>query len=360
MDQLIAAEVDRLLNAKPGPILVVDDGGAVAKYVAGHCDAATQARFKFVEQTQRGANAVRESGVKAPVVNVAESDAKKTWESPSIGHSVFLETKKTLDRLAAQGATIGKQLTVIGFGAVGSQCARAFNALPEAERPKIYVYDPDPVKQQAARDAGFTVCATKEEALQHASICISATGRDSLKLADYPHLPKAAVLVNAASANAELNSKNALAMQIRAGNAPIGLPRETDKYVEYGLNLLFNLDTAQLDEDNHLWDTFQGRSIDLGEDVSATQIDRVVHTIEGQDLFFANSGFVVNLTDDEDPIPPEYIGLTRSLLFGALVQAATATGEGLVKLDEAMQKRVVELTEGALNERGQSLLKPSF
>lgn len=360
MDGLIAAEVERMLKAKSGPILVVDDGGAVAQYVAKHCDARTQARFKFVEQTQRGANVVKESGVQAPVVNVAESDAKKTWESPSIGHSVFLETKKTLDRLAAQGAAIGKELCIIGFGAVGSQCARSFAELPEGERPAVYVYDPDPVKQQAARDAGFTVCATKEEALKHASICISATGREGLKIGDYKHMPKAAVLVNAASANAELSSKNALSLQMMAGNTVSGVPIETPDGYAYPLSTMFNLDTAQLDEDDHLWDTFQGKSIDLGHDVSATQIDRVVHTLEGQDLFFANSGFVVNLTDDEDPIPPEYIGLTRSLLFGALVQAAGAKGAGLVDLDAKVQQRCVELTEGQLKKSGQSLLKPTF
>ncbi|MBK7864374.1 MAG: adenosylhomocysteinase [Archangiaceae bacterium] len=361
MEKLVGAEVQRMLAAKSGPILVVDDGGAVAKYVAKHCSAAEQQRFRFVEQTQRGATLVRESGVKAPVVNVAESDAKKVWESPSIGHSVFLETRKALQRLTASGATVGNGLAVVGFGAVGSAVAARFAKLPESERPNIFVYDPDPGRQEVARSMGFTVCATKAEALAHGDVTISSTGKEPMTLADYASLPKSAVLVNAASANSELHARAALSMQVWAGNAVTGLPLERrGPFVEYTLDQLSNLDTAVLDEDDHLWDTYQGRFIDLGHDVSATQIDRVVHTPVGQDLFFVNSGFVVNLTDDDDPIPPEYIGLTRGLLFGALVQAATATGEGLVPLDDALQRRVVDATEGALQARGESLLSPSF
>jgi S-adenosylhomocysteine hydrolase len=362
MDKMIAAELPRLIaSGGSGPICVVDDGGAVASWVQKNCDAATQKRFKFVEQTQRGANMVREHGVKMPVIDVAESEAKKVWESPSIGHSVFLETKRAVDKLRAQGCTIEPQLAILGFGAIGSHTAAQFSALPEAERPKIYVYDPDPEKQKAAAAAGYTVCATKEEALRHGSVTVSATGRDALKLADYKFLPKSAVMVNAASANSELNARNALTLQAMSAGPVIGTPilKEPGK-VMYGIMELSASDTAVIDEDDVMWDTFQGHDIRLGKDVSATQIDRVVHTADDQDIYFAHSGFVVNLTDDVDPIPPRYIGLTRSLLFAALLQSVNATGEGLVPLDDAKQKRIIELTEGELKKTGESLLNPTF
>jgi hypothetical protein len=296
-----------------------------------------------------------------PVVNVAESEAKKEWESPSIGHSVFLETKRTLDRLRAQGATIEPQVAILGFGSIGSHSAAQFAALPENERPKIYVYDPDPEKQAAAAAAGFVVCPSKEEALKHGSVTISATGRAALTLRDYALLPKAAVMVNAASANSELNAKNALSLQVISGNAPIGLPSiSRSSGIAYPVGLMFRMDTAVLDEDARLWDTFQGHDVSLGVDCSATQIDRVVHTAQDQDVYFVRSGFVVNLTDDLDPIPPRYIGLTRSLLFAGLLQSVNASGEGLVPLDAQVQKRIVDLTEGTLNKTGESLKNPTF
>ena len=74
--------------------------------------------------------------------------------------------------------------------------------------------------------------------------------------------------------------------------------------VEVPRSLISQVDIAQLDEHQHLWDAFAGRSVNLGRDDSATQRDRVVHPKEGQDLSVAHAGFVANLTDDDDPIPP--------------------------------------------------------
>ncbi|HEY1101581.1 MAG TPA: hypothetical protein VGF99_21765, partial [Myxococcota bacterium] len=111
---------------------------------------------------------------------------------------------------------------------------------------------------------------------------------------------------------------------------------------------------------SHLHDTFAGRSVDLGKDDSATQRDRVVHTKEGQDLYMAHAGFVVNLTDDNDPIPARYIGLTRSLLFAALVQTAGEQRTGLVDLDDAVQQQIIDATQAALAKTGESLADPKF
>jgi hypothetical protein len=47
-------------------------------------------------------------------------------------------------------------------------------------------------------------------------------------------------------------------------------------------------------------------------------------------------------------------------LFAALLQSVNATGEGLVPLDDAKQKRIVEVTEGELKKTGESLLNPTF
>jgi hypothetical protein len=42
------------------------------------------------------------------------------------------------------------------------------------------------------------------------------------------------------------------------------------------------------------------------------------------------------------------------------LQSVNTSGEGLVPLDEAKQKRIVELTEGELQKTGESLKKPKF
>lgn len=359
MDALVKEQVGRLLaEAKNGePLLVLDDGGHVCK-VVHHFFPNEAHRFKFVEQTQRGANVIKELGphLKAPVVNVAESRAKKDHESPSIGYSVWKETKAIVDKLAGQGVTLPKSATVLGFGAVGTQVAEELKKAGY----DVHVYDPDPKRQAQAAALGMTVHADKTAALGHANLLVSATGRTAVSLDDVKALPKAAILVNAASANNELNATNLLVLQMMSANALMGTVRIGPKGVEIPRSLVSQVDTAQLDEKQHLWDSFGGVSVDLGKDDSATQRDRVVHTKEGQHLYVAHAGFVVNLTDDVDPIPPRYIGLTRSLLFGALLQTAQETRTGLVDLDDQVQQKIIDATEGALQQTGESLANPRF
>jgi S-adenosylhomocysteine hydrolase len=363
MDALVAQQVTRILaEAAPGEkLMVLDDGGHVAKVVHELFPQEAH-RFRFVEQTQRGATAVKEvaahvpGGLKSPVVNVAESRAKKDHESPSIGYSVWKETKAILDKIEAQGVRVPKSATVLGFGAVGSQVARE---LKDAGYD-VHVYDPDPQRMAQATALGFTAHTDKREALGKGNVLVSATGRTAVSLDDVRSLPKQAVLVNAASANNELNATNLLTLQMMSANALMGTVQIGPKGVEIPRSLISQADTAQLDEKGHLWDTFGGKSVDLGRDDSATQRDRVVKTKEGQDLYVAHAGFVVNLTDDDDPIPPSYIGLTRSLLFAALVQAAGETRTGLVDLDDGVQQQIIDTTEGALRARGETLADPRF
>ncbi len=363
MDALVAQQVERILKeASPDEkLLVLDDGGHVAKVVHERFPQEAR-RFRFVEQTQRGATAVKEvaahvpGGLKSPVVNVAESRAKNDHESPSIGYSVWKETKTILDKIEAQGVSVPKSATVLGFGAVGSQVARE---LKDAGYD-VHVYDPDPNRMAQATAQGFTAHTEKAQALGHGNVLVSATGRTAVSLDEVRNLPKQAVLVNAASANNELNATNLLTLQMLSANALMGTIRIGPKGVEVPRSLISQADTAQLDERGHLWDTFAGRSVDLGRDDSATQRDRVVKTKEGQDLYVAHAGFVVNLTDDDDPIPPSYIGLTRSLLFAALVQASGETRTGLVDLDDGVQQQIIDTTEGALRARGESLTDPRF
>jgi S-adenosylhomocysteine hydrolase len=363
MDAIVLEQVTRLLKeSAPGQkLLVLDDGGHVAKVVHERFPDDAH-RFRFVEQTQRGATVVKDvaahvaGGLKAPVVNVAESRAKKDHESPSIGYSVWKETRAILDKLEVQGASVPKSATVLGFGAVGTQVAEELKAAGY----DVHVYDPSPERMAQATALGFMVHDDKRAALGHGNVLVSATGRTAVSLDDIRHLPKQAVLVNAASANNELNATNLLTLQLLSANALMGTVRIGPKGVEVPRALISQADTAHLDENGHLWDSFAGKSVDLGRDDSATQRDRVVKTREGQDLYVAHAGFVVNLTDDNDPIPPRYIGLTRSLLFAALLQANGETRTGLVELDDGVQQTVIDATVAELKKTGESLASPRF
>ncbi len=272
MDHLVAEQVTRLLaDSKPGEkLLVLDDGGHVARVVHEQFNSEAH-RFRFVEQTQRGATAVKDiaahvpGGLKAPVVNVAESRAKKDHESPSIGFSVWKETKAILDKIGAQGIEIPKSAGVLGFGAVGTQVAEELQKAGYV----VHIYDPDPKRQADALARGFVVHDDKRAALAHANLLVSATGRTAVSLDDMHSLPKQAVLVNAASANNELNATNVLALQMLSANALMGTVRIGPRGVEVPRALISQVDTAQLDERGHMHDWFAGKSVDLGKDDSA-------------------------------------------------------------------------------------------
>ena len=149
-------------------------------------------------------------------------------------------------------------------------------------------------------------------------------------------------------------------MQLMASNALVSLVRRTPEGVEIPRNLMSAMDTTTLDEKGTAWDSFGGKHVSLGLDDSATQRDRVVHTRDGKDIYFAHAGFVINLTDEDDPIPPRYIGLTRSLLFAGLVQAAGETRTGLVDLQDKVQQQIIDTTQADSKKTGETLLDPRF
>lgn len=361
MTGLVKEQLQRLLSERgpeDPPILVLDDGGHVAHTVATYFPEARSA-FSYVEQTQRGASVVAKLGARvgAPVVDVAQSEAKKVLETPSIAHSVFVEATKILDRLEEQGVRVPRSMLVLGYGAVGAAAAARFRDAGF----EVHVYDPDAERRAAAEADGLMAHADKATALSTGDVVMSASGTTALSLDDYAQLPKRAVLFNAASANNELSAQSALVLQMLNGSAVTGTIDIRGPQPRFPRELLFAMDTSTLDEDGRLWDVFDGRSVCLGRDDSATQIDRVVHMESGQSFYFGRAGFVVNLTDNDDPIPPHYIGLTRGLLFAGLLQAASAEeGAGLVPLDPELEAVVVAHTERDLAKRGESLERPRF
>ena len=262
----------------------------------------------------------------------------------------------TLTQLEAQGAHVEHELTILGFGSIGSAVAENYAKAGW----KIHICDPSPDRLQAAKQAGYIVHTDKSEALRCGHVTVGASGHQALSLDDLKLLPDGAVLFNAASANSELNANTVLTSQLLVGTPQNGTLMLSGRGVKIPRECLVQMDTAVLDENSRLWDMFQGKSVCLGVDDSATHIDRVVHTEDGKSLYFARSGFVINLTADDDPIPPRYIGLTRALLFGAMLQAARSNGKGLIELDRGLQDRVLAETQAALEKTGEKLESPRF
>lgn len=338
--------------------LLLDEGGKLVKLLhtyfpafAGLCVA--------VEQTDRGIQEVEKLELRCPVINVARSAAKKTWESPMIGENVVDAALTQLHELHPGLEPSPKVATVIGYGAVGKASADAL----QRRGYSVHVYDTDPAKLAAAKADGCTP-STREEALAKGALLISATGRTTLTPADYDLLPRGALLVNAASGNHELgahlieDAAKAVEDELAKSKPPRGrfdvhLP-ELDEVVVRP----YADGKDRLGEDG-LWRTsFGDRELVVGHALDDDSMrHRVVRTPSGNEVLLVRSGYVVNLSDD---IPPEFIQLTRSLIFAACAQATKATQPGLVDLDRGAQDFIVKRMHAHLGKAKLSLTAPDF
>lgn len=340
--------------------LLLDEGGKLVKLLHQYFPAFAPLCVA-VEQTDRGIQEVEKLELRCPVINVARSEAKKRWESPMIGENVVAAALAQLDGLAPGLEPSPKEAVVIGYGAVGKASADALRRRGYT----VHVHDTDPAKSAAAERDGCTAHTAREGALAHGHLVISATGRTTLTPADYDLLPRGALLVNAASGNHELGAHlldeaaRTLEEAERAAQPKRG-PFDLSPLPDLHAHTVRPYDDGQdrLGGDGRWRTTFGEHTLDLGSahDDSAMR-HRVVRTPAGNEVLLVRSGYVVNLSDD---IPPEFIQLTRSLIFAACAQATKATTPGLVALDGGAQDFIVKRMHAHLAKAKLSLAAPDF
>lgn len=337
MAESVEWELNQLIDKLPHPpeknpkpqVLIIDDGGKAIQILhkkfpefAGY--------FVAVEQTRRGARAVREiADLKCPVVNVAESWAKLKWESPMIGHSVMLEVTRKLDELEKGGVDTGKEATILGYGAVGQAVAQALTQ----RGFNVHVFDPDPKRRAKAKAEGMQPHAKMKDALPHGQTLVSCVGKRTLTPQHHDLLPDGAIMVNAASSDDELGPED--------------------------LTPFRTTQTAR-DAAGDMWALFQGTPVNTGQSHATAHSDSVIRKTNGKELLLVNNGYVINMTGEQDPIPARYIQLTRSLLFLGALAAKRADKPGLIDVPLAWQKDLVESVQSELAKTGEDLLAPDW
>lgn len=267
-----------------------------------------------------------------PVVDMARSEAKKTWESPMIGESCVFNLEHGLGEMnEALRAKIfddpaRKSACIIGYGAVGRAVAERLLA----RGFEVHVHDTDPeAMRRAARDG--CVPASREDAIAAGHVFYGCTGGGVLEPSEYDLLPDGAVLANAASGNHEL------------GLAGVDIDGVGN-------------DHHQRIGDDRATSRFLGLDVNLGE-ADDPMRHRVWRTPSGKELLLARSGYVVNMGLD---IPPEYAQLIRSLLLASCLTASRATEPGLVAIPKDVQRFVVARVQRELSKKNLSLERPDF
>jgi S-adenosylhomocysteine hydrolase len=289
------------------------------------------------EQTARGIQVLQQmqkdgTPVLCPIINMAKSDLKAATEIPLIGENVVFDALQDLDEMKLPQP---KTATVLGFGAVGQQTVKAL----QRRGIDVVVYDPSPEAQAAARAAGLKV-ASQQDALGAGDIVFGVTGHGAMTLDDYKYLKDGAVLVNGASGNHEL------------GTEAFGTKGRWFREMAYEPDKLMVSDTG-------VSAMFQGRRVELGQgDLGSPSQHRIVKDHEtGKEALVLRSGHVVNLGSD---LPPEWIQVTRSLVFGSMVQALNTKDPGIVDVDPKIQQLIRDTVESDLKSKGLSLEHPDF
>lgn len=332
----IVATLPRPPEPNPDPrVLLIDDGGKAIALLHEHFPEYAP-YFVCVEQTRRGARAVKAlPELRCPVVNVAESWAKLTAESPMIGHSVVLEVGRKLTELEAAGVELGSSAGVLGYGAVG---AAVTDALLERGFT-VHVHDPDQERRAAAladavgRPGRVVVHESIETALPESRTLVSCVGQRTLWPEHHHLLPDGAVLVNAASSDDELGPEDL--RPFASGN-------------------------VARDGEGRIFARFQGKVVCLGHGEALAHSSTVTRLPNGRDLLLANNGYVVNMTGERDPIPPRYIQLTRALLLLGAIAARRTKAPGLHEVPKDWQEKLVRVVKDDLHKTGESLERPDW
>lgn len=184
------------LNAMPsgsiGDILIIEDGGFIVPEIHREFTNLIPHVIGSVEQTTRGIRndeAIKE--IQFPVISVATSKLKGTFEPQYIGKAVVENIKRLLPDIALNGKTVG----IFGFGTIGREVAEWF----KSNKSIVSVYDLSAENSLSAQQSGFLLSSSPEQNGQNKNFVIGASGNESINSRVIANLTHGTYLVSASS-----------------------------------------------------------------------------------------------------------------------------------------------------------------
>lgn len=271
----LTGDVSRLWNqvaqgsqkAKPQAVIMLDDGGFCIKGIPCWL---RNLPVVGIEQTMSGLSLL-DAPPRFPVIDVASSAAKQWIEPPMISETVLARLRSY--RLSE--SPIG----IVGFGNIGKAMTRTLGRL----QSPIFVFD-----ETAGPGSGsgtIASCSSLSELYSKSATIFGCTGKDTLAGKDWwPKLIGEKLLISCSSQDLEFRSVLA---SLNNGKAPL-------------------VSQQQLTADITV-------PLDQGE------------------LRILRGGFPVNFDGSRESVPAADIQMTRSLLLGAILQAASLIERGRTK-----------------------------
>ena len=288
-DLLVMANRKLRSLPKPRKLLVIDDGASLISLV-NHYRESVHAEVVAVEQTTSGARVIRErSNALLPIIDVAQSTAKRRHESPYIGSWIIRNLETRVHALPVETRLAKSDVLVVGIGAVGMEVAKQLRS----KVARLAVYDLNDERLAVASDHGLHAVGLRE-GLSCSHIIIGCVGKNWLPEDGERLVQDRAILASGSSSNVEFLGLDVL-----------------DGYDEAGYQLAHRDYLAKVQNNGKAW--------------------------------VLNAGFPVNFNGSPDPIPPETIQFTMGLMLAGIYQAVETnpTERGLVSLDERLQELLI-------------------
>jgi S-adenosylhomocysteine hydrolase len=277
------------LSTKPNKLVVLDDGAYFLEAVSNFSNKLPA--VAIVEQTSRGFIKIEDSKIlqnymsQIPIVDVARSKPKITFEPPFIGKSVCKALSRHIRGCRQFVKTPKVRCLLLGYGTIGQEVAKYLHEELEFEKNRIHVYDPRSDKQKKAKEIGFS-CWNREELRQRFNVVVGCSGRQAFKLDDYIYLEDYALLASASSGTVELSREVFIEKADESDIDDISITREG------------------LDESN------------VHSNITIKLIDR--------SATFVNGGFPVNFDGGKDCDSLIHLQPTRIMMLAGAIQAVKA------------------------------------
>ncbi len=338
MERTVRDEIVRYRDAvaagrAPEKLLVLDEGGHIVDLLHREFSDLLP-RVTAVEQTTRGIRRAEDLALLSfPLVDVATAPLKIDNEMVLDAISLYSEATRKRSHLRRCGIDVPREVSIMGLGKLGRPTAEYFASRGYTVR----AYD----KREVTPPEGVTLVRDREEFLRGAHMLLPITGARPMTAGDYALLPHRALVMNGASSNDEVAAFEVIAKARREQPARAWWRSDVidkEAYVAELPDLLADREYI-LPLTGWIWGELDRKVIPLGHAARRAQRDRVLHFAD-KDVYLAKSGFVLNLTDEEDPIPAKYIQVTRAALALACAQAVSSTTPGRLALDPVRSRRL--------------------
>ncbi len=185
-------QLNVMQSASIGKILIIEDGGFIVPEIHKKFTNLIPHVIGAVEQTTRGIrndDAIGE--IQFPVISVATSKLKGTFEPQYIGRAVVENIKRLLPDISLNGKNVG----LFGYGTIGREIADWFRS----NKSIVTVFDLSPENRLLAQQNGFLLASSPEENATNKNFVIGASGNESINSKVIANLTHGTYIVSASS-----------------------------------------------------------------------------------------------------------------------------------------------------------------